>query len=257
MKPVSVLLLLVLALTFTASMPDQYPKAENKLGKTIEQDLEDIVTTGANLGVAGVNLAAGIVAVCNPATVFSGVSQIISASAAIATNALRLTTDIIDLGHQMLPPNCSTITTNEATEPPTCSLWRDIQGIYASAMDLITLGGGLTKAISDVLHGHIRQAIQDIINIGNTMVQDIERITSYCFDIGHKFLPPSSNVAVQKDLGNAGSQLQEQIEKVKQADFATVKLDVEDEQRIKQGLGQMEKQFAEAKQEILKNKMQK
>jgi len=252
MKTISVLLLLVLAVTLAASMTDQYPKADSNLGKTIEQDLEDIVTTGANLGVAGVNLAAGIVAVCNPATVFSGVTQIISASAAIATNALRLTTDIIDLGHQMLPPNCSTITTNEATEPPTCSLWRDIQGIYASALDLINLGGGLTKAIKDVLHGRFKQAIQDIINIGNTMVQDIERITSYCFDIGHKFLPPGSNVAVQMNLANARSQLQQQIEKVKQADFATVKLGVEDEQRIKQGLSQMEKQFAEAKTKISK-----
>jgi len=239
-------------------MPDQYPdKAANNLGNSIEKDIEDIVTTGANLGVAGVNLAAGIVAVCNPLTVFSGVTQIISASAAIATNALRLTTDIIDIGHQMLPPNCSTTTTNEATEPPTCTLYRDIQGIYANAMDLINLGGGLTKAINDVLHGRFMQAIQDVLNIGNTMVQDIQRISSYCFDIGHKFLPPGSNVAVQKNLGNARSQLQQQIEKVKQADFATVKLDVEDEQRIKQGLDQMEKQFAEAQQELLKNKMRR
>lgn len=273
MKTVSVVLLFVLAVTLAASMPDQYPKisrdprpvdkAGNNLGATIEQDIHDIEITSANLADAGTALAAGIVE-CTKNPV-AGATQILIAVGPIPGDVLRLTIDIIDVGHQVLPPNCSTTTTNDATETPTCSFYRDLQGIYVNAEDLLTLGGGLTKAITDILHLHFKQAVQDVINIGNAMVQDIERISSYCFDIGHKILPPGSEEDVLKNLANARNQLQQQIEKVKQAgkqplpDFSKVKLDVEDEQKIKQGLDQMEKQFAQAKQEFLKltSKMQR
>jgi len=266
MNSVSILLLSLLAVTLVASMPDQYPKisqdhivpvdkADNNLGASVQHDIQDIITTAMNLAVAGVNLAEGIVDVCNPVTVFKGVDEILTASSAIAVNVLRLTTDIVDLGHQALPPNCSATTANDATESPTCTLYQDIHGIYVNALDLLTLGGGLTKAIKDLLHGHIKKAIQDVIDIGNTMVQDIENISSYCLDIVHKFLPPpGSNEDAQMNLANARGQLQQQIEKLKQVGKQPLQPEFA-EQGINQGLDQMEKQFDEAKRELLKIKM--